>query len=105
MEFSTTPKKYRRWYKEGRKDGKGFKSNAGNKIERVKEKNKARKEVKAEQYKEQAPKVESSTKVIQPRDVEEQTLFEPVNMKRIWRNKLFGDYDIDRPALRDYDRL
>ena len=45
------------------------------------------------------------TKIIQPLDLEDQSLFEPVNMKRIWRNRLFGDYDTDRPPLRDYDKL
>ncbi len=45
------------------------------------------------------------TKIIQPLDFEDQSLFEPVNMRRIWRNNLYGDYDPERPELRDYDRL
>ena len=105
-------KKYRRWYKEGRKDGKGLKSNTSNKINGAKEnrRNKklekqAQKQVKAEQYKTETKTTDTPTNIIQPLDFEDQSLFEPVNMKRIWRNRLFGDTETDRPPLRDYDRL
>ena len=105
-------KKYRRWYKEGRKDGKGLKSNTSNKINGAKEnrRNKklekqAQKQVKAEQYKTETNTTDTPTNIIQPLDFEDQSLFEPVNMKRIWRNRLFGDTETDRPPLRDYDRL
>ena len=123
-------KKYRRWYKEGRKDFDGLKSNTGNKIDSARERRRIKREekkakqeaemrVRAEQCKETdctqpqqqqpkdqtQPKVNNPTKIIQPLDFEDQSLFEPVNMKRIWRNKLYGDYDTDRPQLRDYERL
>ena len=108
-------KKYRRWYKEGRKDFDGIKSNTGNKIDSAKERRRIKKErkqaqkaVKAEQVKssvQNTVKDDSPTKIIQPLDFEDQSLFEPINMRRIWRNRLFGDYDIDRPPLRDYERL
>ena len=105
-------KKYRRWYKEGRKDFDGLKSNTGNKIDSAKQHYKESKAKRAEQkrareaqYKEISPKTDSPTKIIQPLDFEDQSLFEPVNMHRIWKNKLYGDYDPDRPELRDYDRL
>lgn len=117
-------KKYRRWYREGSKDFSGLKSNTGNKIDSAKERRKIRREekqaqkaaqmeVKAEKY--QGTEVQSTdtnkiktdnpTKIIQPLDFEDQSLFEPVNMRRIWKNRLFGDYDTDRPPLRDYDKL
>ena len=118
-------KKYRRWYKEGQKDFDGLKSNTGNKIDSAKERRRIRKEekqakketemkVKAEQATQQVaePSVQNiirddnPTKIIQPLDFEDQSLFEPVNMRRIWRNRLYGDYDNpDRPPLRDYDKL
>ncbi len=105
-------KKYRRWYKEGKKDFDGLKSNTGKKIDSSKKRRaekraikEEQKRVKAEQYKEVQPQGDNPTKIIQPLDFEDQTLFEPVNMKRIWRNRLYGDYDVNRPALRDYDRL
>ena len=100
-------KKYRRWYKEGQKDYAGLKSNTNNKIDSVKQKynegkikREEQKRVRAEQYQDNSP-----SKIIQPLDFEDQSLFEPVNMRRIWKNRLFGDYDTDRPELRDYDRL
>ena len=109
-------KKYRRWYKEGQKDFDGLKSNTGNKIDSAKERHKEKKALKEEQkrvkaeqvqeqYREVQPNVDNPTKIIQPLDFEDQSLFEPVNMKRIWKNKLYGEYDPTRPELRDYDRL
>ena len=114
-------KKYRRWYKEGRKDFDGLKSNTGNKIQKSKEKraeNKARKEkakaekevqkqleVKAEPYTKTKVKTDNPTEIIQPLDFEDQSLFDPVNIKRHWKNRLYGDYDPARPQLRDYDKL
>ena len=108
-------KKYRRWYKEGQKDFDGLKSNTGNKIDSVKERRRIRKEEKQaqkaeqlkvkEQYTEIKQTEDNPTKIIQPLDFEDQTLFEPVNMRRIWRNKLYGEYNPDKPELRDYDKL
>ena len=113
-------KKYRRWYREGQKDFDGLKSNTGNKIDSAKERRRirnaeknAKKEakmeaemnVKAEPYREITPREDSPTKIIQPLDFEDQSLFEPVNMRRIWKNRLYGDYDTNKPALRDYDKL
>jgi hypothetical protein len=116
-------KKYRRWYKEGRKDFDRLKSNTGNKVKSAKEhyrESKARREERRQQRAEEKRNQEaqriqqmkegkiqdnSPTKIIQPLDFEDQSLFEPVNMRRIWKNNLYGDYDKDRPELRDYDRL
>ena len=111
-------KKYRRWYKEGKKDFDGLKSNTGNKIDSAKERHYIRKEekkakkeekmkIKAEQQqnKEVKPTEANPTKIIQPLDFEDQSLFEPVNMRRIWRSKLYGEENPDKPPLRDYDRL
>ena len=105
-------KKYRRWYKEGGKDFNGAKSNTGNKARKIKENNKKRraekqtqKQVKAEKYTKKQVHTDTPTNIIQPLDFEDQSLFEPVNMKRIWRNRLFGETETDRPPLRDYDRL
>ncbi len=108
-------KKYRRWYKEGKKDFDGIKSNTGNKVDRAKERHKARqaeikakKQVRAEQVKTnnaQQIKTSQPTKVIQPLDFEDQSLFEPVDIKKHWKNRLYGDDDPSRPALRGYDRL
>jgi len=61
--------------------------------------------VKAEEFKEIQPREDNPTKIIQPLDFEDQSLFEPINMRRIWRNKLYGEYGTDRPELRDYDKL
>ena len=114
-------KKYRRWYKEGQKDFDGLKSNTGNKIDSAKERRYMRKEekkakkaekmkVKAEQqqqqqYKDIKPGVDNPTTIIQPLDFEDQSLFEPGNMRRIWRNRLYGEDNPDKPQLRDYDKL
>jgi len=114
-------KKYRRWYREGQKDFDGLKSNTGNKIDSAKErrrikqaekqsKQNAKQEtqmnVKAEPYfKEITPREDSPTKIIQPLDFEDQSLFEPVNMRRIWKNRLYEEPDSNKPALRDYDKL
>ena len=109
-------KKYRRWYKEGKKDYNGLKSNTGNKVDSIKEnrKNKRLQKQEKQMQKQVQYKTETSTQkintdtptnIIQPLDFEDQSLFEPVNMKRIWRNRLFGDTETDRPPLRDYDKL
>ena len=102
-------------------DFDGLKSNTGNKIQKSKEKraeNKARKEkakaekevqkqleVKAEPYTKTKVKTDNPTEIIQPLDFEDQSLFDPVNIKRHWKNRLYGDYDPARPQLRDYDKL
>ena len=109
-------KKYRRWYKEGKKDFDGFKSNTGKNVQSAKDHynaSKARraeqKRIREEQYQQKVKegKVQdnSPTKIIQPLDFEDQSLFDPVNMRRIWKNNLYGEYDPDRPELRDYDKL
>ena len=105
-------KKYRRWYKEGKKDLDGLKSNTSKNVNSAKDhyrerkaQRKEQKRLRAEQYKEVQPKTDSPTKIIQPLDFEDQSLFEPVNMQRIWKNRLYGEYDPSRPELRDYDRL
>ena len=115
-------KKYRRWAKEAPKDFDGLKANVGrakekydmNKAEKQKAKMEAKKEVKAEEYKDTQTtvispsakiKTENGTKIIQPLDFEDQSLFDPVYLKRTKRNTLYGDYDPTRPELRDYDRL
>lgn len=121
-------KKYRRWYKEGKKDFDGLKSNTGKKVQKSKKRraeNRAKREqaktekqiqkqleVKAEPYKETRVKTNETkiktnnpTEIIQPLDFEDQSLFDPVNIKRHWKNRLYGDYDQTRPQLRDYDRL
>ena len=118
-------KKYRRWAKEAPKDFDGLKANVGNAKEKYNakraEKQKAKMEVKAEEYKDTAKtttsetttkvnpsvkiKTENGTKVIQPLDFEDQSLFDPVYLKRTKRNTLFGDYDPTRPELRDYENL
>ena len=117
-------KKYRRWYKEGKKDFDGLKSNTSKKVEQVKdankerqERNQAKKQVQAE-IKQQEVKQETTviqkqtevksdnpTKVIQPLDFEDQSLFDPVYIKKHKKNNLYGEYDVTRPALRDYDNL
>lgn len=105
-------KKYRRWYKEGLKDIDGLKSNTGNKIDSVKERHyikqeeKKAKKAEQQQMKEVKPQDNNPTKIIQPMDFEDQSLFEPVNMHRIWKNRLYREEDdINKPKLRDYDRL
>ena len=114
-------KKYRRWYKEGKKDIDGIKSNTTNRISKTKENRAKRREekqikkeaemkVKAEQYKEvQTGAVEQNTggptKIIQPLDHEDQSLFEPIDLRKRWRNKLYYEEDPDKPLLRGYDKL
>ncbi|MBR1776313.1 hypothetical protein IJ750_04490 [bacterium] len=102
-------KKYRRWGKEGKKDYEAFKNKIDSKATKIKQNNQQRREqkqVKAEQY--VNPNVEikdSPTKIIQPLDFEDQTLFDPVYIKRHKKNNLYGEFDPSRPPLRDYDRL
>lgn len=121
-------KKYRRWRKEGRKDIDALKSNTQDVCRRDKSKNKDKNTIKEEQKvradivnnqtNENSSDNSSSnsetynssnsgqpTKIIQPLDFEDQSLFEPVTIKKKWKNNLYGDYDVTRPALRDYDRL
>lgn len=77
----------------------------------------AQMEVKAEQYIEPSEGTEpnqnkiknknkdNATKIIQPMDMEEESIYEPIYFRKHWRNRLLGDYDSDRPELRDYDKL
>ena len=112
-------KKYRRWNKEGKKDFNAFKSNVGGKVENSKQRRaerkvekQARKQVQAEVKRQEAQvieptkiKQEDPTKIIQPLDFEDQSLFDPVYLKKHRKNNLYGDYDPSRPELRDYDKL
>lgn len=111
-------KKYRRWNKEGKKDFNALKSNmsgkAKNRRQRRAEKRiekQARKEVQAELQQQKTKVIETETtiqdptKVIQPLDFEDQSLFDPVYIKKHRKNNLYRDYDVIRPPLRDYDRL
>ena len=114
-------KKYRRWNKEGKKDYNALKSNIGGKVENSKQRRAERKaekqakkqvqaEIKQQEVKISEPvtteiKQEDPTKIIQPLDFEDQSLFDPVYLKRHRKNNLYGDYDPTRPELRDYDKL
>ena len=116
-------KKHRRWSREGKKDfnalkGK-FKKGRARRAERRVEKQaqkQVQKQVQAEikQQKTVQPqtkviqpetKIQDPTKIIQPLDFEDQSLFDPVYIKKHRKNNLYQDYDVTRPPLRDYDKL
>ena len=103
-------KKYRRWFKEGGKDIDAAVSNVNSRVDKIKDSSNEKFEqrrVKAEEYKAQkieTIKEEDPTKIIQPLDIDE-SLYEPVDIRRTRKNRLYRDYDITRPILRDYDRL
>ena len=72
----------------------------------------ARKQVQAEVKRQEVQvieptkiKQEDPTKIIQPLDFEDQSLFDPVYLKKHRKNNLYDDYDSLRPSLRDYDKL
>ena len=121
-------KKYRRWNKEGKKDMRALKSNTGQKIDSAKAKHNENKkiraakkaekaaqqiqqtEVKAEEYCTECPEYTNSQNQIQ--DIkygstksDEESLYEPIFIKKKRKNNLYGDYDSSRPPLRDYDKL
>ena len=121
-------KKYRRWNKEGKKDFNALKSSMKTKkkarAERKRKKQlekQAQKEVQAEIKKQETvqpeikkqetiqeiktQKSEKPTDIIQPLDFEDQSLFDPVYIKKHKKNNLTGEYDPSRPPLRDYDKL
>ena len=114
-------KKYRRWNKEGKKDFNALKSNVSGKAKKYKQRRaerkvekQAKKQVQAEIKRQQVQTVEpkytetkqvNPTKIIQPRDFEDQSLFDPFYLKRHKKNNLYGNYDPSRPELRDYDKL
>ena len=117
-------KKYRRWYKEGKKDFDGLKSNTSNRVDKIKESNKKRQEKRQEkqQAKKQVQaeiktqentvkqgvkeiKQDNPTNIIQPLDFEDQSLFDPVYIKKHKKNLLYKEYEPVRPVLRDYDDL
>ena len=115
-------KKYRRWNREGKKDWNGLKSNTGGKIKSAKKSVKKKRQVRAERRQvkeankieirtnqaktEPVKAIEKSTKIIQPLDIDkDESLFEPPDIRKHRRNRLFGEYDPSRPSLRDYDKL
>lgn len=109
-------KKYRRWAKEGKKDYEALKKNiestcsglSGEAKDRCCEE---RKQVWADRYitpnANNTPNFNSGspTKIIQPLDFEDQSLFDPVYIKRNRKNNLYEGSDPSRPLLRGYDKL
>ncbi len=101
-------KKYRQW----RKDGNKLSKQAGSSIKKKRERSQEKKRVKAEQVSDKQTvkstvktgKQAEPTKIIQPFDIDE-SLYEPIDIKRTRRNTLYGEYDAVRPPLRDYDKL
>ncbi len=109
-------KKYRRWRREGKKDFNATKSNVKNTFkkkpkQRIQEETTVKKSTKAEitntvKQETSKTKIQSDkpTKIIQPLDFEDQSLFEPVNIRKTRKNKLIEDEDVISP-LRGYDKL
>ena len=116
-------KKYRRWGKEGKKDCKATINNAKNGLNStkttIKEKTKRNSgcskctvweqqmDVKAEEYKPEQTEVNVIETNIQninmkKQTLDDQSLYEPIDIKRTRKNNLYGDYDPQRPPLRDY---
>lgn len=50
------------------------------------------------------PKLIKST-VYKSKGTEDQSLFDEINIKKTRKNNLFGEYDADKPYLRDYSKL
>ena len=123
-------KKYRRWKKEGKKDFNSVKSNIKNGSKKRKQRRaikrtetQAKKQVQAEIKREETKQIQTiektnvktevksevkpnaSTNIIQPLDFEDQSLFDPVYIKKHRKNNLYGEYDVSRPPLRGYDKL
>jgi len=107
-------KKYRRWAKEGKKDYEALKKNIDSACSGMSGEAKDRcceeqKQVWAERY--TAPNINqkinngSPTKIIQPLDFEDQSLFDPVYIQKHRKNNLYGESDPSRPLLRGYDKL
>ena len=126
-------KKYRRWRKEGGKDLRASGSNIKNKVNSTK-KNRNKKRLEAAQRKavkaEQARQVEQVKKEVKAEPVKEsqktvetgvqninyktqakpvaksnnQSLYDPIDIKKTKKNTLYGEYDNTRPKLRDYTK-
>ncbi len=123
-------KKYRRWHKEGSKDYAVAKSRVDAKIADTKDKineTKEKTKSKIQKYKEEralkkqqeeAAKLDSKLEVkaepvkeetgihninYKKPAVDDQSLYEPVEIKRTKKNNLYGEFDSSRPALRDYN--
>lgn len=124
-------KKYRRWHKEGGKDYAVAKSRVDAKIADTKDKindTKEKTKSKYEQYKAdrkqkaqekalqqqlevKAEPVKSETKTLETgihninykKQLQDETLYQPIDIKKTRKNSLYGDFDPSRPPLRDYN--
>ena len=120
-------KKYRRWNKEGKKDFHALKSNTSQKVDSAKAKHEEAKQKRALKRAEKA-----SQQIAQPEEYcdncaeytdsrlqgsiqdinyntesksNEESLYEPIFIKKKRKNNLYGNYDSSKPPLRNYDRL
>lgn len=125
-------KKYRRWHKEGGKDYAVAKSRVDAKVADTKEKFNETKEntklkyqklkeervqkqqeknlqkqleVKAEPVKTQVEKQENGIQNInfKKQILQDESLYQPLEIKKTRKNNLYGEFDSSRPALRDYN--
>lgn len=124
-------KKYRRWHKEGGKDYAVAKSRVDAKIADTKDKineTKEKTKSKYQQFKEdrqqraqekalqqklevKAEPVKPETKTLEngihninyKRPLQDESLYQPVDIKKTRKNNLYGDFDSSRPPLRDYN--
>ena len=124
-------KKYRRWHKEGGKDYAVAKSRVNAKIDDTKSKYQQYKEERQKRAEEKAlrkqqdaeAKLNSKLEVkaepveeikeIQENGIhninfkkstlEDQSLYEPIDIQKTKKNNLYGEFDSSRPALRDYN--
>ena len=121
-------KKYRRWHKEGGKDYAVAKSRVDAKIadtkdkindtkEKTKSKYKQFKEDREQKAKEKALQKQLEVKAEPVKPVEngiqninykkptlqDESLYQPINLKKTRKNNLYGDFDPSRPPLRDYN--
>ena len=121
-------KKYRRWHKEGGKDYAVAKSRVDAKIadtkdkindtkEKTKSKYKQFKEDREQKAKEKTLKKQLEVKAEPVKPVEsgiqninykkqtlqDESLYQPINLKKTRKNNLYGDFDPSRPPLRDYN--
>ena len=124
-------KKYRRWHKEGAKDYAVAKSKVNAKLDNTKSKYEQFKENKQKKAEEKAlkkqqeeeaklnskleVKAEPVKKIEEVQEdgiqninfkkptLEDESLYEPINIQRTKKNNLYGEFDSSRPALRDYN--
>ena len=121
-------KKYRRWHKEGGKDYAVAKSRVDAKIadtkdkindtkEKTKSKYKQFKEDREQKAKEKAlqKQLEVKAEPVKPvengiqninykkQTLQDESLYQPINLKKTRKNNLYGDFDPSRPPLRDYN--